>query len=408
MTAIASIKDLDLYEKRVFIRADFNCPLHEGRLTDDTRIRAALPTIHYALEQKARVILASHLGRPAGTGFEEAYSLVPVGERLAELLGDAEIIFPEDCIGDAVRKLAHDLRPGQVMLLENLRFHAQETANDATFASALAALADVYVNDAFGCAHRAHASIEALPRLMEHRGAGLLLEKELHFLGTLFDNPTQPCVAILGGAKVSDKLDLIDSLLGLVDVLIIGGGMAYTFLQALGINVGGSLVEATKVHSAHKVIDRARTKGVRLLLPQDHMIAQAFEATAGQPTATAEIPDGWLGLDIGPKTVAAFAKAIAAAKTIVWNGPVGRFETPAFAQGTLAIAKAVAASAATTIVGGGDSVAALHQAGVADRVTHVSTGGGACLEFLEGKKLPGVVALQTKSIQPHSAAGGLV
>lgn len=394
MHTIASIKDLDLREKRVFIRVDFNCPMRDGQITDDTRIRAALPTIQYAMDHKAKVVLASHLGRPTGHGFEEAYTMAPVGERLAELLGDIDIVMPADCIGDGVRKLVHDLHPGHVLLLENLRFHAGETANDAHFARELATLADVYVNDAFGTAHRAHASVDALPRLIEHRGAGLLLEQELHFLGTLSQNPERPFVAILGGAKVSDKLELIESLLGMVDALVIGGGMAYTFLHAGEVNVGGSLVDATKVHSARKSIDRARTKGVRLLLPQDHVIAQSFDATDGKTTPKAEIPDGWLGLDIGPKTIAAFERVIAEAKTIVWNGPVGRFETPAFAHGTLAIAKAVAASGATTIVGGGDSVAALHQAGVADRVTHVSTGGGACIEFLEGKKLPGIEALR--------------
>ncbi len=394
MDTIVSMKDLDLREKRVFIRVDFNCPIKNGRVTDDTRIRAALPTIQYAMEQNAKVILASHLGRPKGNGYEDALSLAPIGERLAELLGNIDIAFPHDCVGDAVRKLAHDLPPGDVMLLENLRFHEGEADNDEHFAKELASFTDVYINDAFGTIHRAHASVAALPQMIEQRGSGLLMEQELHFLGKLFKNPDRPLVAILGGAKISDKIDLIDSLLGMVDALLIGGGMAYTFLQAMDVDVGGSLVDPAKIHSAHKILDRAKTKGVRLVLPVDHVIAQSFEATEGNTTPNVEIPDGWLGLDIGPKTIAAFERIIAEAKTILWNGPLGRFEVEAFSHGTIAIAKAVAATSATTIVGGGDSVAALHAAGVADKVTHVSTGGGACLEFLEGKKLPGIVALQ--------------
>jgi phosphoglycerate kinase len=390
---IRSITDLDVHEQRVLCRVDFNCPINDGVVTDDTRIRAALPTIEYLMQHEAKIILASHLGRPKGQGVEQHYSLAPVGERLSELLGGIDIVFPSDCIGDGVRKLAHDLHHGQIMLLENLRFHAAEKENGEHFAGELAALADVYVNDAFGVVHRAHASVVGTPQCFEQRGAGFLLQKELQFLGTLFENPTRPLVAILGGAKVSDKLGIIEHLLTTVDALLVGGGMSYTFLKAKGIDVGGSLVDETKVHSANKMLERAETKGQQLLLPTDHRIAQSFRATEGKTTETATIPDGWLGLDIGPKTTEAFARVIAEAKTILWNGPVGRFEEPAFAQGTLALAEAVAANTGTTIVGGGDSIAALHTAGVADRVTHVSTGGGACLEFLEGKTLPGIKAL---------------
>ncbi|MBI2344294.1 MAG: phosphoglycerate kinase [Deltaproteobacteria bacterium] len=392
---IHSLTELDCTGKRVFCRVDFNCPIHHGQVIDDTRIRAALPTIHYILEHGGRLILASHLGRPKGIGFEEEFSLAPVGEHLAELLGNIDILFPEDCVGDAVRKLAHDLHPGQVMLLENLRFHVAEQKNEDHFATELAALTDVYVNDAFGTAHRAHASVDALPRLIDKRGTGFLMEKELEHLGRLFENPARPFVAILGGAKITDKLAIVEHLLGTVDALLLGGGMAYTFLKAKEVPIGASLVDQTKVFWAHKMLDRANTKGIKLLTPKDHLIAQSLEATVGETTTGVTIREGWLGLDIGPKTVEAFSRVIGEARTILWNGPLGRCEVEAFAAGTLAIARAVAKSRATSVVGGGDSVAALTRAGLTEEITHISTGGGACLEFLEGKKLPGIVALES-------------
>lgn len=397
---IRSITEIDIKNKRVFLRVDFNCPMEkDGRVADDTRIRAALPTIRYAVEQKARVIIASHLGRPSGTGYEAKHSLAPVGERLVELLGgDIEICLPEDCTGDATKKLAHELPTGHILLLENLRFHAEEEKNDPHFAEALAALAEVYINDAFGCAHRAHASIIGVPQLCAVKGAGLLMQKELAYLGQLLERPARPFVAILGGAKVSDKLGVLGHLLTHVDICCIGGAMAYTFLRAQGVPVGRSLVEEAKVFTAGKLLARAETKDVRICLPLDHIIATDVSADAQrQTTSDATIPDGWMGLDIGPKTVAEFTRVCSTAKTIFWNGPLGLFEAPPFAAGTLAVARAVAESSGVSVVGGGDSVAALHSAGVADSVTHVSTGGGASLEFVEGKVLPGVQALEVSA-----------
>jgi len=393
-----TLRDLSLSDRRVFLRVDFNVPIADGRITDDTRIRSAVPTITAALEAGATVILASHLGRPKGKPTAE-FSLQPVADHLAGLLG-RPVAFASDCIGPAAEQViaAHT---GGVILLENLRFHKAEEANDPAFAQALAELADVYVNDAFGAAHRAHASTEGITHHIKEKAAGLLMAAELTYLGKALDDPDRPFVAILGGAKVSDKLQVIENLLGKVDALLIGGAMAYTFLKARGIDTGTSLVEADLVDTAFALDARAQSLGVRLELPIDHVVAPAFSAEA--PTRTLEIgslsvQSGQaigtdMGLDIGPKTVAHYREIIAAAKTVVWNGPMGVFEMAPFAAGTMGVADAVAHVNGTTIIGGGDSVAAVAQAGVADRMTHISTGGGASLEFLGGEALPGVVAL---------------
>ena len=403
-----SIRDLDLKNKHVLVRVDFNVPLTEdgSEITDDTRIRETLPTIEYALRQRAKLILASHLGRPKGKPTAK-YSLRPVVDRLRLLLDHEvaekiNVAFSPDCVGEIAEEMARQLESGQVLLLENLRFHPEEEANDPEFAKKLASLCDVYVNDAFGTAHRAHASTEGVTHHVKQAAAGLLMEKELDFLGRALGlghgdaPPAKPFVAILGGAKVSDKIGVIENLLGKVDALLIGGGMAYTFLRAQGQGVGKSLVEADKVEQAGKLLAAAKKQGVRFLLPVDHVLADRFAPDAATEifTGNGDFPADWMALDIGPKTVEQFSAAIAGASTIVWNGPMGVFELPAFANGTTAIAKAVAANVgAITVVGGGDSVAAVRQAGVADRISHISTGGGASLEFLEGKKLPGVEAL---------------
>jgi phosphoglycerate kinase len=400
-----SIRDLDLKNKRLFIRVDFNVPLTEdgSTITDDTRIRATLPTIIYALKHHAKVILASHLGRPKGKP-NPKYSLRPVVDRLRELL-DAEfststnVAFSPDCIGDIATEMAHKLESGQVLLLENLRYHPEEEANDPAFSKQLASLGEIYVNDAFGSAHRAHASTEGITHFLKPAAAGLLMEKELTYLGKALEAPVKPFVAIIGGSKISGKIDVIDNLLDKVDTLIIVGGMAYTFQRALGITTGKSLVEEDKIDIAKEALAKAKAKGVQLLLPVDNVLADSFSPDAKtQPwDSSKNFPEDWQGLDIGPKSVALFSGVIAKAKTVLWNGPAGVFEFPAFAVGTNAIAHAVANNTeAISIIGGGDSVSAINQAGVADKITHISTGGGASLEFLEGKKLPGVEALTNK------------
>ena len=403
-----SIRDLDLKNKHVLIRVDFNVPLTEdgSEITDDTRIRETLPTIRYALQHKAKLILASHLGRPKGKPTAK-YSLRPVVDRLRILLDHdvaekINVAFSPDCVGEIAEELSRQLESGQVLLLENLRFHPEEEANDSAFASRLASLCEIYVNDAFGTAHRAHASTEGITHHVKQAAAGLLMEKELDYLGRALGlggsatTPAKPFIAILGGAKVSDKIGVIENLLDKVDALLIGGGMAYTFLKAQGQNTGKSLVEADKIELAASLLQRAKQRGVRFLLPTDHVLADRFAPDAATQivSGTADFPENWMALDIGPATVKQFAQEIAGAATIVWNGPMGVFELPAFAHGTTEVAKAVAANTgAITVVGGGDSVSAIRQAGVSDQISHISTGGGASLEFLEGRKLPGVEAL---------------
>jgi phosphoglycerate kinase len=390
-----SITDLDLKGRRVFIRVDFNVPLERGTITDDTRIRAALPTIEHALEHGATVILASHLGRPKGKPTPE-FSLKPVAERLSALL-KRPVTFGEDSVGPSAERAVAEASGG-VALLENLRFHAEEEKNDPAFAKALASLADVYVNDAFGAAHRAHASVEAITRHVKQAAAGLLMEKEISYLGRALQSPDHPFVAILGGAKVSDKLEVIENLLSRVDRLLIGGAMAYTFLKSRGVAVGNSLVEDDKLTAARDISQQAAARSVVLALPTDHLVAEKVDASAaGELLTIGDTAIGnRVGLDIGPATVEQYTSLIRDAKTVVWNGPMGVFEIPQFAKGTTGVARAVAAVNGTTIVGGGDSIAAITQAGVADRITHISTGGGASLEFLGGQKLPGVEALTDK------------
>ena len=392
-----SITDLDLAGRKVFIRVDFNVPIKNGAIGDDTRIRAALPTIQYALERAATVVLASHLGRPKGRVAPE-FSLEPIAGRLADLVG-RKVVFAGDCVGPAAADAVAEAHAGQKLaLLENLRFHAEEEKNDPVFAAQLAEPVDLYVNDAFGSAHRAHASVEGIVRAIGQGAAGLLMEKELKYLGEAIESPVRPFVAILGGAKVSDKIGVIDNLLGKVDALVIGGAMAYTFFKAKGLPVGKSLVEEDRLQSAKDVIARATTAGVRLELPVDHVVAPKLDAAeTGEVLAVGDPAIGdRMGLDIGPKTAARYGEVLKTAKTVVWNGPMGVFEIPAFAGGTEAVARAVAAVDGTTVIGGGDSIAAINKIGVADKVTHISTGGGASLEFLGGQVLPGVAALTDK------------
>src|SRR6266481_5841784 len=394
-----SIRDLEMAGKRVFIRVDFNVPLDGARVTDDTRIRETLPTIEFARKQGARLVLASHLGRPKGK-HDPKYSLNPVAAKLAELLG-LPVDFAADCVGPDAEAKSRALANGGILLMENVRYHAEEEANDENFSRQLAALCDgLFVCDAFGSAHRAHASVVGITRFVKQSAAGLLMEKELVYLGKAISNPARPFVAILGGAKVSDKIEVVENLMNIADAMLIGGGMAYTFLKAEGQPIGKSLVEDDKLDLARRLRAEAQEMKFALLLPVDHIVGAEFKAdTATQTVSVSATPDGWMGLDIGPKTVDTYRQKIASAKTIVWNGPMGVFEMPAFAKGTLDVAKAVAAATsagATSIVGGGDSVAAVHQSGVTDKISHISTGGGASLEFLGGRKLPGVEALTNK------------
>lgn len=394
-----TIKDLDLRGKRVFIRVDFNVPLKDGVVTDDTRIRETLPTLKLAIEKGGRLVLASHLGRPKG-GPDPKYSLRPAAKKLEELLGKP-VAFGADCIGPGVEGQSKALRDAEVLVLENVRFHPEEEKNDEAFSKQLAALCDgIFVCDAFGSAHRAHASVVGITKFVQQAAAGLLMEKELAYLGKAVTNPARPFVAIIGGAKVSDKIEVVENLMKIADAMLIGGGMAYTFLKAQGLPIGKSLVEDDKLDLARKILADAKAKNFKFLLPTDHVTAPEFKAdapaTVGEVTAT---PQDQMGLDIGPKSIAAYVAEIAKAKTIVWNGPMGVFEMPAFAKGTLEVAKSVAAATsagAVSIVGGGDSVAAVHQSGVADKISHISTGGGASLEFLGGRKLPGVEALTNR------------
>lgn len=394
LEGIRSVRELPVEGRRVFVRVDFNVPLEGGKITDDTRIRGAVPTLRHLLERGARVVIASHLGRPKGAP-DPKYSMEPAAARLAELMG-VEVLLADDCVGDGPRKVVQDLREGQIACLENLRFHAEEEKNDPQFAAELAKLADAYVNDAFGAAHRAHASVAALPKLLRDRGAGFLMESELDALGRIAKGDVQrPYVAVLGGAKVSDKIAVLEALLGRVDALIIGGAMANTFLAAKGSSMGKSLVEQDKLALARTIMQRAAERKVDLLLPDDFVVGSDVKASSGRPASPDEIGAEEMALDIGPQSVDAFAKKLRAARTIFWNGPMGLFENDAFAAGTRGIAKAMSeVPGAFTVVGGGDSVAAVQEAGLAEKFSHVSTGGGASLELLEGRKLPGVEALR--------------
>ena len=390
-----TVHDIEVNGKKVFVRVDYNVPMDgAGNITDDTRIKATLPTLQYLLEKGAALILASHLGRPKGQPVKK-YSFAPVGKRLGELLG-REILFAADCVGDTAQAKAEGLKNGEILLLENLRFYQEEEKNSPEFAEKLAKLADIAVNDAFGVSHRAHASVEGITRFLP-MAAGFLMEKEIDFLGKAVNAPARPFVAIIGGAKVSDKIGVIENLISKVDTLIIGGGMANTFIAAKGLQTGKSLVEQDKLDLAKSLMAAAEEKQVKLLLPSDVVIAEKFAADAkARVVPVGEIDPEWMALDIGPASAQEFGNALKGAKTVVWNGPMGVFEMPAFAQGTEAVAQAVAACGAVTIVGGGDSVAAVEKVGVAEKISHISTGGGASLEFLEGKLLPGIAALSDK------------
>lgn len=397
LAGIKTIKDLELENKRVFIRVDFNVPQDKKTraITDDSRIRAAIPTIKYAMDKGAKVILASHLGRPKGKP-DPIYTLEPCAARLAEIMG-CEVLLPEDCIGDAPKKLIGEMRPHQIVLLENVRFHAEEEKNDEAFARQLAELCDVYVNDAFGSSHRAHASVHGLPKLMREKACGFLLEAEIDKLGKIITDPDKPYLAVLGGAKVSDKIAVVENLLNLVDMLVIGGAMANTFLKAQGHDTKASLVEEDKLALARTIMDKARDKKVDLILPVDVVVAASTDAAEGRIVDVGSIPDGTLALDIGPKTISMIEGACKKAKSIFWNGPMGMFENKAFSNGTFAVARAMAGVRAFSVVGGGDSASAVRKAGpeVERAFTHISTGGGASLELVEGRKLPGIEILRS-------------
>ncbi len=390
------ISDLDLNGRRVFMRVDFNVPFADGQITDDTRIQAALPSIRYVIEKNGKLILASHLGRPKGKP-DPKYSLKPVATRLGNLLRKA-VQFAPDCVGPEVEKMVSDLPPGGVLMLENLRFHAEEEKNDPEFAKQLAKLCDVYVNDAFGAAHRAHASTAGIAAYVKQAAAGFLMEKELESLSYALTRAEKPFVAIVGGAKISDKIELIESFINIANNILVGGAMTYTFLRARGIATGKSLVESEKIALAKDLLAKASTKDVSIELPVDHVVAPGLESAASQVISITETPPDQMGLDIGPETIRRYSGIIRQAKTIVWNGPMGVFENPKFASGTFAIARAVADSNAYSIVGGGDSAAAVAQSGVGSKITHISTGGGASLEFLSGQKLPGVEVLTDKGM----------
>ena len=389
-----SIEDIDVAGKKVLARCDFNVPLKDGVITNDKRIVAALPTIKYLIDHKARLILCSHLGRPKGE-FKPEFSLAPVAKRLSELLGQ-EVKMAKDVIGPDAKKLASELKDGEVMLLENVRFHAEETKNDPAFAKELASMAEIYVNDAFGACHRAHASTAGVAAYLP-AVCGYLMQKEINFIGGALANPKRPFVAILGGAKVSDKIGVITNLLDKVDTLVIGGGMAYTFMKAQGHSIGTSICEDDKLDLARQILADAEKKGVKLLLPIDNNAGDKFDENCNEQIVNSDdIPDGWMGMDIGPKSIELFCDAVKGAGTVIWNGPMGVFEFEKFAKGTLAVAKAVADSGAVSIIGGGDSVAAVTKLGFADKMSHISTGGGASLEFMEGKVLPGIDCLNDK------------
>jgi phosphoglycerate kinase len=408
LAGIKRIADLKIENQRLFIRVDFNVPMDRGVITDDSRIREALPTLRHALERGAKLVIASHLGRPKaakdgvapapsgrGKNYTPGLGLEPCGARLAELL-KVEVLVPEDCIGDAAKKVVNDLHAGQACLLENLRFHPEEEKDDDAFAGELAALCDVYVDDAFGAVHRAHASVHALPKRMRDKGCGLLLEKEIAALGKVVEAPESPFVALLGGAKVSDKIAVVEALLQKVNLLVIGGAMANTFLAAQGVNVQASRIEGDRLPLARSILEKAHAKGVKVILPLDVVVAPSLDATDGQTVDVGAIPAGTMALDVGAKTVAAIAEQLVGAKTIFWNGPMGLFEKAPFASGTFGVARAMAESNAFTVVGGGDSAAAVHAAGggLAGKMSHISTGGGASLELIEGKKLPGIEVLR--------------
>lgn len=388
------LKDIDVTGKRVLVRVDFNVPMKEGKITDETRITAALPTLLSLINADAKIILMTHLGRPevGSAADRKTLSTEPIAVALSRKLG-TRVAHVNDCIGESVQSAVESLRDGEVLLLENVRFYAEETGNDAAFARQLASVAEIYVNDAFGTAHRAHASTEGVTHYLSPCVAGSLMAREIYYLSTSLVDPKRPYIAILGGAKISDKITLIETLLEKVDKLLIGGGMAYTFLAAMGLNIGNSLVEVEKLDVAKSLVERSDFADA-VLLPVDHVVGRDFDPeTESQIVNERDIPDGWQGLDIGPETVSAFGEQIAEAKTVVWNGPLGVYEFEKFAEGTIAVAKQIADSESVSIIGGGDCVAAIQQAGVADRMTHISTGGGASLEFLEGKPLPGIVAL---------------